>query len=278
MRRALFRLVALVAVAMSPSLSASAATITLDALHDATIFQNNVDNSNGAGPAIFAGTNGANSPRRGLISFDIAGSIPAGATIDAVQLTLFLAQVAGSGGGGAGDATARTIELHLLTADWGEGVTGLGSGVGGSGQGFPAGAGDATWNDRLFPGTPWTTPGGDFAAGASGSALVGNVVNSPNMWLTTAAMVNDVQGWLDAPGTNFGWALINAEEATPTDFRAFFTRDFSDAGLRPQLQIDYTEATDVPEPASVALVTLGLGTLLAKARRHQGARRKTRAR
>jgi hypothetical protein len=36
------------------------------------------------------------SPRRGLIRFDIAGNIPAGATITGVQLTLFLGQVAGT--------------------------------------------------------------------------------------------------------------------------------------------------------------------------------------
>src|SRR5262245_15786468 len=68
---------------------ASATVITVDASRDATIYENNASNSNGAGPAMFAGTNGANSPRRGLIDFDIAGSVPAAATITDVQLTLF---------------------------------------------------------------------------------------------------------------------------------------------------------------------------------------------
>src|SRR5262245_15685075 len=90
----------------SPALGA---TVTLGANRDATIFENNTSNSNGAGPALFAGNNGTNSPRRGLIDFDIAGSIPAGSTINNVQLTLFLAQVAGT------DSTPRTIELHQLT-------------------------------------------------------------------------------------------------------------------------------------------------------------------
>ena len=90
---------------------------------------------------MFAGTDGVGSPRRGLIEFDIAGNVPAGSTINAVQLTLFLGQVAGS------DTTPRTIELHRLTADWGEGTTGSGSTmIGGTGQGFQANAGDATWN------------------------------------------------------------------------------------------------------------------------------------
>jgi len=67
------------------SVPATAATITLGATKDATIFENHVDNSNGAGPGIFAGTNGMNSPRRGLMDFDIASDVPAGATITNVH-------------------------------------------------------------------------------------------------------------------------------------------------------------------------------------------------
>jgi hypothetical protein len=159
--------VAAIVLTLAPPVSAT--TITIGDIKDATIFQNNVNNSNGAGPAMFAGNNGMNSPRRALLEFDIAGSVPAGSTITDVQLTLFLAQVAGS------DVTPRTIELHHLNADWGEGTTGASSTVGGSGQGFPANAGDATWNARFFPGTLWTTAGGDFAAAASGSTVVGQV-------------------------------------------------------------------------------------------------------
>src|SRR5262249_10149697 len=153
-------------------------------------------------------TNGMNSPRRGLLDFDIAGNVPAGATITGVQLTLFLGQVAGSGGGGGGDSTPRTIELHLLTANWGEGITGLGSTIAGSGMGFPANNGDATWNARMFPGTLWASPGGDFAASASGSTIVDTVVNNGYVWLSTPALVSNVQGWLNNPASNFGWAVI----------------------------------------------------------------------
>src|SRR5689334_3010417 len=92
------------------SVPGMAATITIGASRDATIFENNVNNSNGAGPGMFAGTNGMGSPRRGLLDFDIAGSVPTGATITDVQLTLHLGQVAGN------DQTPRTIGLFGLTA------------------------------------------------------------------------------------------------------------------------------------------------------------------
>jgi hypothetical protein len=238
-----------VAVGVALSLPALATDITIGARRDATIYQNPPNNSNGAGLALFAGTNGQNSPRRGLLDFDIAGSVPASATINSVQLTLHLGQVGGSGGG---DATPRTIELHKLTNNWGEGITGQGAAIGGSGQGFAANAGDATWNARLFPSTLWATPGGDFSASASSSTLVNNVVNNPFTWLSTPTLVSDVQGWLDSPANNFGWTVINAAETTPSDFRAFYTRDFSDAALRPALQISYTAAV-VPEPETDVL-------------------------
>jgi hypothetical protein len=269
---AFFRNVVGGAILIGLSAPVSATSITIGSIHDATIFQNNPNNSNGAGPALFAGENGAGSPRRGLLEFDIAGFVPAGSTINAVQLTLFLAQVAGSGAG-PGDPTPRIIELHRLTDNWGEGVTGLGSTVGGSGQGFAAAIGDATWNQRFCGGGPpctgvggtsWATAGGDFVAAASQSSLVGNVVNTPFLWLTNAALVSDVQGWLDAPGTNFGWAL-EGDETAATDFRAFFTRDFSaaadaDGSLVPQLRIDFTApaATTVPEPGTLGLIGAGL--------------------
>ncbi len=67
---------------MSPANKAAAsvhaAVITLGADKDATIYQNN-NNSNGAGPGMFVGTNGTSSPRRALLSFDLS-SIPTGSS------------------------------------------------------------------------------------------------------------------------------------------------------------------------------------------------------
>jgi hypothetical protein len=252
MVRLLLPFLAAVAIAVNLPVQAGASTITIGDIKDASIFQNNADNSNGAGPGVFAGTNGMDSPRRGLIDFDISGSIPIGATITDVQLTLFLGQVAGT------DQTPRTIGLYKLADDWGEGITGAGQTIGGTGQGFPANPGDATWNARFFPGTLWATPGGDHAATASATTTVTSAINAPYTWLSTPALVSDLQGWLNSPSTNFGWELINLDETTTTDFRAFYTREFSDATLRPQLQITFTAPATTPEPTSMVLVPLGM--------------------
>jgi len=100
--------------------------------------------------------------------------------------------------------------VHELES-WGEGTTGAGGSIGGTGQGSTANPGDATWNARMFPGTLWTTPGGDHDAIASATLSVTSVINNPYTWLSTPGLVSDVQGWLDTPATNFGWEVINLD-------------------------------------------------------------------
>ena len=100
---------------------APAAVVTITSSKDTTIFQNNVNNSAGGQTQLYSGTNTSQSPRRGLMAFDIASNVPAGSTITNVQLTLTLTQIAGTGMGGNGVPSA-TIGLYPLTRNWGEGV------------------------------------------------------------------------------------------------------------------------------------------------------------
>jgi hypothetical protein len=240
--------------ALSTAIAVARADVaTIGAAKDNTIFQNNVNNSLGAGQAISAGTSNQSSPRRGLIQFDIAGAIPAGSTIGSVQLTLFLNQV------GSSAVTNPTIRLYRLANDWGEGTAGSATnGVSGIGQGFAAGEGDATWNARHFSTTTpqlWNSPGGDFAAIDSAAlAIVGTTLNTPYIWGSTPNLVADVQNWLDNPASNFGWMLKNDEESTASTVRGFWTREATRTGqtaFMPQLQVTYTA---VPEPAGVLLI------------------------
>ena len=178
--------------------SVSATTVTIGGaadpniatdVKDNSIFQNAVNNSDGGGPGMFAGTQGTGSPRRGLIEFNVAANVPAGATINSVQLELFLGMVAGSGGGGGGGGGSYTIGLYKLAKNWGEGTAGSGNtGIGGTGNGFAAGTGDATWNAAAYPSTLWTHPGGDFSATASATTSVGTTLNVASIWGSTAAL------------------------------------------------------------------------------------------
>ena len=78
------------------------------------------------------------------------------------------------------------------------------------GKGDDSEPNDATWIHTFYPGSFWTTPGGDFDATASGSTSVDG--EGSYSWGSTAQMVADVQGWLDTPANNHGWILIGPED------------------------------------------------------------------
>jgi hypothetical protein len=224
---------------------ASAATVVLPVNHDASIFQNNPDNASGAGNALLAGTNGSSSPRRAMIQFDLS-AIPAGATIQSAELTLFLAQFAGSGGSGSGRTTV-TIGLHRISSSWGEGATQRrdppDDSLNGIGQGAPALVDDVTWNDRYFAASPpqlWLKPGGDFVSTVSSSTTVDTTLDAPFTWPSTPTVVADLQNWLMTPSTNFGWMLVNEDEISSRTFRAFYSREVATEAHRPALTITYS--------------------------------------
>ena len=71
---------------------ARADTVELAASSDTTLYEENTDFGNGAGDYLFIGRNGGGSLRRTLIAFDVAGSLPPGATINTVALTLHISR------------------------------------------------------------------------------------------------------------------------------------------------------------------------------------------
>jgi hypothetical protein len=189
-----------------------------------------------------------------LLAFDVAGNIPAGATIKSVELTLYL--------GMAGGGESKLLGLHRLTKDWGEGAAGSDlPTVRNAGAGFPASPGDATWNANFLGTSLWSGPGaaGDFHPAASSTARVSDVVDTPFTWLSTPESVSDVQDWLDHPATNFGWAIVNDDEVNIATVRAFYSREATvdasgepmDLARRPALTIIY-----VPEPNGLVLMLL----------------------
>ncbi len=212
---------------------ASALTISIMPSKDNTLYEYDPaegDHSNGAGFHFFAGETAMGELRRGVLAFDIAGSIPPGSTITAVSLSLNMSRTLLE--------TARTVELHKLLADWGEGTS---HAPGEEGDGAPATTNDATWRHRFFDTIFWAMQGGDFSATVSASQVVGPV--GQYTW-SSAQMVADVQSWLDNPSSNFGW-LVLGDESTNATSKRFDTRE---SASPPVLTIEYTRTAPAPRP------------------------------
>jgi len=195
------------------------------------------DLSNALGFHFFAGETAMGELRRGVLAFDIAGNIPAGSTILGVTLSLNMSRT--------GVDTARTVELHKLLADWGEGTS---QATGDEGMGAPATPNDATWRHRFFDTIFWTTEGGDFSATVSASQSVGPV--GVYTW-SSSQMRADVQSWLDDPASNFGW-LVLGDESDILTAKRFDTRE---SASPPVLTIQYRPAGPRPTPTPRARPT-----------------------
>jgi spore coat protein A len=223
---------------IGPSL-ASGEIININPSKDNTLYEFVVadgDRSNALGIHLFAGMTAEGFIRRGVLAFDIAGSIPPGSTITSVSLSMNMSRTI---------SDARTVELHKLLADWGEGTSNANAM---EGQGAPATPNDATWRHRFYDTISWLMLGGDFSGTVSASVLVDDI--GQYVW-SSAQMVADVQSWLDNPSNNFGWLVLGDESTIPTSKR-FDTREST---IPPVLTIVYTESTPTPTPTVTPTAT-----------------------
>ncbi len=200
-------------------------TVTLQPTKDNTLYENTMGAvSNGAGAHFFAGLTATRAIRRGLLAFDIAGNVPAGAQIVGAFLTLHVTRTI---------AGPKNVRLHLVLSDWGEGTS---NAPGQEGIGIGATPGDATWIHTFYPSSFWATRGGDFASTASATRPVGS--EGAYTW-SSLRMALDVQSWLDAPGTNFGWIVIGSEPTSGNATAKRFGSRQGPVGARPSLTIFY---------------------------------------
>lgn len=205
-------------------------------IRDTSVFSES-DFSNGSGSHLFAGSAGGTGNRRAFIAFtNLQSSVPAGAQITMASLNLQVNQQAQS-------AVAGTFTVNKATAEWGEGSSSSDSQSPGPGFGIEAEVGDATWNLRAVitkgpppVGTAWASPGGDFVTTASASV---NISSTGQIAFTSAQMAQDVQSWLDAPETNFGWCLRGPETGELVA-RRFTSRNSGSTSQRPRLILQYT--------------------------------------
>lgn len=200
-------------------------TSEIPASADATLIEDaEGDLANGSGPVFHAGRTSQteNGVRRGLLRFDVAAHVPAGAIVEEVSLALHCSQTNGG---------PTEVSLHRVLKPWGEGASSTNGG-----SGAPAQPGDATWIHAFYDDVPWAKAGGHFLPPASSVALVG--APGDYAWPSTQRLEQDVRLWLRAPSRNHGW-LLRGDESTPTTTKRFDSRENASAAVRPVLRVTW---------------------------------------
>lgn len=201
-------------------------TVSFSAEKDNTLYESSTGAlSNSVGEFLFAGrTNqGSDYIRRGLVKFNLS-SLPANITITSASLQMEASK---------GVTSATNISLHRLNSDWGEGNS---NAPGNEGSGTSSTTNDATWIHTFYNTSNWTSSGGDFNSTPTATAAV--TIGTVN-WVSSTALVNDVQNWVNSPSSNFGWIIIG-DESTPSSAVRFNTREHATASTHPTLNITYT--------------------------------------
>lgn len=266
-------------VILSSNLPAATTPALVPAKDNTLIQQSNPAGqlSNGKGDIFVGRTNqdgqGAAtiSIRRGLVEFDVAANVPAGATITGVMLAM--RDVMGLNGD-------PSVELHRMFQDWGQGTSFQNGGMGAA-----ATEGDATWLYRFYNATTpasspaWHAPGGlagdnpatdDFSSLVSAATVVSDDLGGGQSFAWTSVsnpqLIADVQLWLDHPELNFGWILLGDEAHGQTAKRFNSSESNTGVNVPPQLTITYT----IPEPSGLLLASVaafGAATVVRRTRR-----------
>jgi hypothetical protein len=170
-----------------------------------------------------------------LIKFDFT-SFPKNALIQSVAFNTEVNRVPDE------PPANSTFGLRRMLRPWGEGdkfADPNASPPEPPGHGRPATLGDATWLCAFFPTNEWSAPGGaeglDFSSVESSFQFV--VGLGPYRFESTPELVDDVQGWVNHPESNFGWMLLSNDEVTILTARRFASREDPDA--HPTLEVEF---------------------------------------
>ncbi|MDZ4712698.1 MAG: hypothetical protein SGI89_10290 [bacterium] len=180
--------------------------------------------SNGKGDYMFSGKSPSGLLRRSVISFQLIEFIPPCSKILSVRLKI---RVSGSA------AVSKTIQLRKLNEFWGEGNS---DAPGTEENGTLSLSFDATWKHRYFSSTAWLTTGGSYSGIVSASANVSGT--GFYTWGSTAAMVSDVQSWVNDQSEAKGW-ILTGDEINNSSVKRFNTKDGDTASFYPELTVVY---------------------------------------
>lgn len=241
-------LAAAVTLSSAAQLADAQVVVTLAPTADATIYEDSQGGiANGAGDFIHAGKNNGAQTRRTLIRFDVS-LIPPGSTVTASSLRL-VHTLSRTG------SSASQVAAYRTLSQWSEGTS---NAIAGEGSGAAPTPNDCTWLHRVFPDQFWTTPGGDFTAGASAVTTVNTApVNTAYTWSGTG-MVADVQAWVNGSAANNGW-FLRGDEAAAGNAKQFASRTNPTAANQPRLTVTFTPPPGAGAccfPSGACVVTL----------------------
>src|SRR6266446_5033156 len=220
----------------------SAATMALQAVADATLFEASPDNNLGDGFTFMAGLRPKGGRSRGVLRFDLT-KLPANIVINSAALDLTVTTAPPVNSLFPRTPPSSFFDLHRVTQAWGEGNKSSYFG------GALASQGEATWNSAMASVASWHNPGGDFVGTVSASQFIGDT--GSYTFNSTPSLVSDVQTWHDNPANNFGWILMSESEGVSRTVRRFASHENSTQG--PDLIVTFTV---VPEPGTLALLGL----------------------
>ena len=214
---------------LASALAMATESVALHPVADTTLFESDPNNNLGATPTFVSGTTSGNLGQpfrsRAMMTFDVAGKVPSGATIASAELTLTVVRI-------PGPAVNSNFDLHRLLEPWGEGNKN-------STTGLQATTGESTWISRFFLLPQWAAPGGapgtDFLTAVSASTFVQGL--GEYTFAATSNLTADVQFWLDNTNANFGWILLSQAEATASTARRFASREAATGA--PVLVVNY---------------------------------------
>jgi hypothetical protein len=153
--------------------------------------------------------------------------------VQSATLTLYNAEASNS----------ATLSLHRALASWGEGTS---VATGNEDAGAASTTNDATWIHRFYPGTSWTSAGGDFNATASASATVVGV--GSYQWSGPS-----LDGRRAVVGERHrherGLVVRGKESGAGNALKRFESRQSTDVAHRPRLDVVYLPPVVLPTGA-----------------------------
>jgi hypothetical protein len=193
-------------------------------------------------PSGTLGATAGSTRSRLLIRLDLAG-LPPQAVVQSAILKLAVVKVPA----GAADSV---FALHRMLTPWREGNQ---HGV------MPGGAlaapGETTWNERLVGEAAWGKAGGepgvDFAASPTATErLAGSGLYEIELGAQGA---RDLEAWLAAPETNYGWMLISQSEDVLKTARRLASREAAENP--PRLVVRYEVPPTAPRIMDLSLAS-----------------------